>query len=450
MINEFVSPIHRRTVLLALGGGVLKAITLLLPLYLLSPAAYSSTWIISEFPEIVRKVAYFPDMLLSVAIGYAAARVTWSPSKRWHFLTALTTGALAGIVAWLLIGAGTAGVAGSAPLLQNALQPVANEQIAFALLSDTNIGIMWWLHLSFWLMLGQGVALGLVGGMLFVWHQPSFWGPAPPDSLKPTIWKAMAVTLLFISTTQLFTIINPYYQWVLDTTKMAATYNLTLRYSPTDIFSFPLSAALLMMLIAVWWNWLWIAPWWRHPNDVSRRNAWIAAGFTLFLPLLVFGDVDQTIWTAPEGTVLWLGAMGLLLITAIGVLKTWRYPPPVFLPEPDDSPPPEQDQADDENAQPVDPTVPPRPLAHEWMDHVLVSWILGIATIVLTTQGLNTTMSIWKGETDYALSSVDATIDTIFWLNFVMNVGAILIPLIFALVFALYSWVSHLVIVQRV
>lgn len=410
-------------------GGLLKAATLIIPLYFLSPASYSDAWLTFEFNEVLRKLVYIPDVLITTGAGYVAARFGWA-ARHQQLQAGMLSGTLAGMVAWLLIGSGTAGMAGSAPFLTQGQQQVTTE-LTRLLLAETHAGIVWWLSLSFWGMVIMGAVLGTLGGWLYRLHGSQPWS-GEPEPIHPTIWKALSMTTLFVATVQMFQLPTNYKRTTLIAS-IAAEHDISFRLPVHGIFAWPASVLLIAVMVSAWWNWQWIAVQWRHSDLRRRRNAWSAAGFTALLPLVAFSEIGrETSWACYSDPVLLLGFVGFVAVTLIGIYRTWRSEPPSLA----------SDNAD-ESPEHVPPSM------KDWYDYLMIGWPLCASLVMLSSQGITITLDILFRYTQPDETTVVTMINDLFSTHTLGSIGVVGVPLIFALFFSLYSWLSNLVLVPR-
>jgi hypothetical protein len=435
-------------IMMGMLGGLLKAATLIIPLYLLAPASYSDAWLSFEFNETLRKLVYIPDFLLTIGAGYVAARFGWA-TRQQYLQAGMLAGTLSGMVAWLLIGSGTAGMAGSGPVLIQALQPLSDEAEMRWLLAETNIGIVWWLHLSFWGMVIMGAVLGTLGGWLYRLHGSQPWG-GEPEPIHPTIWKALGMTVLFLATIQMFQLPTSYERTTLIAT-IATEHDISFSRPVHGIFAWPASVVLIALMVSAWWNWQWIAAQWKHPEVRHRRNAWSAAGFTLMLPLVAFSELGRGAWVYYSDPVLLLGFIGFVVVSLIGIYRTWRSEPPALPPAPSgpaaatSSAKTPAESGDTEELPPED--LPPS--MKDWYDYLLIAWPLCASLVMLSSQGVAITLDIVLGQIQPNEAAVRTMINDLFATHTLGSIGVVGIPLIFALLFSLYSWLSNLVLAPR-
>ncbi len=435
---------NRRIIIIGIVSGILKAVTLIFPFYLLAPATYSDTWLTFTFSEILRKVAYLPDVLLTIGAGYAAARLGWAQRDARQMQTGLLAGTFAGMVAWLLIGSATAGMAGSAPLL--------TQGITSATLLQANVAIVWWEHLSFWVMVLQSALFGLVGGWLYQRHGAAPWGNAP-ENIHPSIWKALGLTIMLLATIQVDRTVKTFGSDAADIALLAGAGGVALPMPVYGYIAWPVGAAFSALIVAVLWNWQWIAAAWRDLDIRARRNAWSAAGFNVMLPLVVLVDIGQAAWSPYTRPLLLTGIIGFALVTLLGIYQTWRGVPAVNasrLAAP--TAPEDADEAAAHEEALQTGRVPPS--MKDWYDYVLIGWPLCASLVMLSMQSIIITfdiMGILGGAVDapQASTSRDSLINDLFTTHIMGGIGVIVIPLVFALLFSFYSWLSNLVILPR-
>jgi hypothetical protein len=90
----------------------------------------------------------------------------------------------------------------------------------------------------------------------------------------------------------------------------------------------------------------------------------------------------------------------------------------------------------------------------DWYDYVLIGWPLCASLVMLSMQSIIITfdiVGILGGAADVSQvnASIDSLINDLFTTHIMGSIGVIVIPLVFALLFSFYSWLSNLVILPR-
>ncbi len=158
--------------LAGLAGGLVLIAALFYPLYTLTPGRSVAGWpsgsgALGLLLEIVA-------VLAAVGVGWLAARWAKAGDRQSGALFGALAGGVAGAVLYFGLGAAAASVLGSDLLLRHGLVPAAGLDDLLALVAESAVRVVWWLHGTFWAALLAGTGLGAIGGLL-----------APPSTETP-------------------------------------------------------------------------------------------------------------------------------------------------------------------------------------------------------------------------------------------------------------------------
>lgn len=294
-----------RILICGVAGGWLGALALSLPLFLALPADYSPTWPWASSP-----VHYVLDSVLSSAAGpmyyslgsvlaaaagfgagYVAARWGWAESFRDRVRMGALGGLLAGMVAYPLIGAATAGVVGTGPIFQAVSQPDrGNAEKATLdvetrrLIAETVARVGWFPYLTFWAMILAGSALGALGGWTYARRGGGPWGETRPMIAVTPLDALIAILITFAIALLMCIQSAPVLgeRWEL----LANTHNFQISWPAGGTRNWPIGMTLLVLTLATWYCGRWCHAHWGHAVEGVRRTARKTAGTMAAVPLV--------------------------------------------------------------------------------------------------------------------------------------------------------------------
>ncbi len=179
-------PVLNRAALAGLAGGLLAGILLLYPAYVFSWSQFLTGLPISRGGGIVLAVLALAVFLLA---GGLAARWMKPASRTGAAVGGGLAGAVAGLVAFGLAGAGFGVTQGAGDLLRHGLT-ITSQADTTILLNSSATGQFQWIHAVFLILLLAGAGLGALGGFLASARlQPGGEGIpwAPPAALVCTM-----------------------------------------------------------------------------------------------------------------------------------------------------------------------------------------------------------------------------------------------------------------------
>jgi hypothetical protein len=128
-----------RLVATGVGGGLLGTAALFFPLYLVLPQTYSRSW--SDVDPVFGYLGLAGAALALLGTGFIAARSSHSHSNRRRIQTGAMAGLLAAMIAFCLIGAAAAGVAGNGSVYQHGLRAVGSPENLKHIVAETVVQI---------------------------------------------------------------------------------------------------------------------------------------------------------------------------------------------------------------------------------------------------------------------------------------------------------------------
>jgi hypothetical protein len=174
-------------------GGILIALSLALPLYLVLPAYYIAEW--SQIAPAVGVVGYVLAALFALATGYVSACWSWAETTRARIRMGALAGAVAGTVSWIMIGSAAAGIVGHAPIWFQVTHPVDSEDSSLILLAEAIVRTIWGQQITFWVSVAAGALFGISGGWLTTWKASIRWD-SEPRPIHAVVWVMSTVTAL--------------------------------------------------------------------------------------------------------------------------------------------------------------------------------------------------------------------------------------------------------------
>ena len=272
---------NRRVLVAGSLGGLLSAVVLAFPLYFILPASYVADW--STIPSTVGPFGYGVAALIAICTGYIGARWSWTPAGERRIQVGIAGGMLAGLVVFVFIGSGAAGVAGIAPLLRHGAKAAATDQAMLELLANSVVGITWWTYLALLGLVSAGALLGGVGGAIAAGEASGGWGSAPRQ-MHIGVLQSAAATLLLATVLSLIVLSAMFTLQLQTINESVQNANFTTALPATGVLDWPLGVNLVVLLGAVNWNWQQIARTWRHSKTRDRARARISAFLTFVIP----------------------------------------------------------------------------------------------------------------------------------------------------------------------
>lgn len=305
-----------RTVLVGLAGGALVSAVLEYPLHRFLPSGWVKGWpSASVWVALILVVA---AVLLLVACGVLAGRLSPAASRR----QAAVVGAMAGLIAALLaeawIGGAAAGVWGSRAVISHGLSPAQDDNEFLGLLLDGTVETLVWVYLSIWIALIAGIGFGALGGAVV--GKGVFSLDATPLFRPAAIFLGILVsTAATIATLVTFTILGP------TVMEVAAKIGYRLAYSETIVLYFPTATSFLLLLA---WQLYGLRIFRPHPGMNASDQAILpfaalaSVGLPLGAGILCMLFLGTRFFTVPV-------VVGILLSLFVGVLtmllgRFWR------------------------------------------------------------------------------------------------------------------------------
>lgn len=279
MINLNIRPFFTGII-----AGVLSSIALALPWYFILPARYTDDWY--NFPAFLEPLGYILAGLVALASGYVSARWGWAETLRRRITMGALAGVVTGAIAWLLVGAATAGVVGHEPIWLHGPRQ-AGEDGLLILLSEAVVRSGVLPHLIFWILLVTGVTLGGVGGLATIWKRSASWGTAPRP-IHRSVWLAVAFSLFLISTLMLPVTMGILIVLTHQVESVAFKTQHTLSFPAESILWLPVFVNTLTLILSLVWGWKQIGDWRAHPHSDSTRMVATMSAFMLFIPPLLW------------------------------------------------------------------------------------------------------------------------------------------------------------------
>lgn len=351
---------NTRTISIGFIGGILIALALTLPWYFVLPSAYTTVW--PTVPSEMGLIGYVLACLLALAAGYCGPRWGWATTARSKVGLGAVTGLTATVVTWLLIGSATAGVLGQDSLLRYGLRP-AEEYQMLILLAEAIVRTVWFMHLTFWAMAVAGGVLGAVGGAVYALHGARVWS-RPPRPTHPTIWLAVSMTTFLVAVVSMFVTLGIYALLEQKVQDVVVRTHHHMIFPPEGISLLPALTLLGAVCVTIWLNWRHAALHRMHPILRLRRNIRPVIAITVVLSLLL---VLVIVLLDPQFVVqtFWIAVVGPMAMNVIGAYTTFRRT----------ATPRQQDE--------------PLPISgKDWLDYVLLAWLLGAPLIVVGVTGV--------------------------------------------------------------
>jgi len=155
-----------RISLIGIGGGLALIAALYYPLYLLLPSQYLADW--QTGSPLLAVILLLLSPLLAVGTGYLAARQANGRTRASNLIKGALAGGIAGAIFFYGLGGAAAGVVGNHAILAHGLIPAESESHFLWLLSESITGTIFWAYSTFWVTVLTGMALGAIGGYLYL------------------------------------------------------------------------------------------------------------------------------------------------------------------------------------------------------------------------------------------------------------------------------------------
>ncbi|MBN2500264.1 MAG: hypothetical protein JXB38_05810 [Anaerolineales bacterium] len=278
---------NTRTISIGLVGGALAAFALNLPLHRIQPAAYIPGW--EAIPGYLGWAGYACAGLLVVLAGYCASRVSWAAKP---LRVGALTGALAGLIAFLLSGASAAGLSGSAASLQYSSQSIN----IYYLLAEVTTRVAWYTYFTLAVLVVSGALLGMLGAGLHLIQGGDYWLDKP-QSYNPGTRFLFSLTLFLVSgmtylILEALLAANPE---IGEFSNLEVLLLNRVRLPIAGIWLWPKTITLAVMVLALWHTIQPIARWLRHPAEHVRKSARLIAVLAAVFGLVVFIFTFQAI-----------------------------------------------------------------------------------------------------------------------------------------------------------
>jgi hypothetical protein len=407
-----------RAVYSGLLGGVLNILVLLFPLYFVMPARYTVDWV--RVPSSIGNAGYFLAVIITLIAGYSAAGWSWASTKSTSVKAGLLAGMVVGIVSWLGIGAGAAGVIGHRAIFQYGPRAAGNEGLPI-LISEAVVQVSYLTHFAFWVLIIFGTLLGGLGGWFHGIFGAEALGSRPPQIAGPA-QHTLPIILLLLAASQAVITAMIFQGIAIATRRAADLVHHTLSFSENGIFLLPVTEMLITMTFAAWWNWHRIRML-RGSSSPALHSTWrINSIITAIMPILTAMAVCIIIEIPENYTVLILTILGVIIVTLRGVHQTfWER-------------------------QVISEAIhPPMVVRQDWKDFVITIWLV-VATLFMLGN-LAAALSLTVGVIDWigvltggptvttSPSIAKDTINNIFTIQTTVSLSLLTLPFAFLLVY---------------
>ncbi|MEI6777890.1 MAG: ATP-binding protein [Chloroflexales bacterium] len=263
-MSQSIRPIYA-----GLLGGILAAMIVSLSLYTTLPQAYTEGWYsplstqittfaptgvgtpIWPIPSLAELLCYFGGALVVIATGFLAAR--WEGGTiRQRLIAGIVAGLTTGLVVWLSVGAGAAGVVGHAPIWYNGPKSVDSDKMLI-LLNEAIVRTAWLVPISLAVIVGTATLLGGLGGLLGIRQGLSKPGTLRP--ISPATKLRIALSLLLSTTITLIIVGGVLTLLEAKVGDVATKVRHQLSFPATGITSIPTYMLLAVAVGLSWWIW---------------------------------------------------------------------------------------------------------------------------------------------------------------------------------------------------
>lgn len=285
-------------------GGVLVTLALTLPLYFMLPSAYAADWPAAGLT--LGTVGYALAALLACGTGHVAARWSWASQRREGWRAGLLAGGLTAFIAFPLVGAPAAGVAGAGPVFLHD----ADSNLTEAELLNSTVRVVWYTYLTFPGMLFGGAAFGGIGG----WHTErcgkSVLG-SPPHPFPDTSGQA-ALLLWIVTGIVAFLVLHICSPTARTVIAASAETELDTLLPVQGVLNWPVGMSLTALVALTWW----IGRWSAVPGEEGvSRLVHLAAVALILVPLFGISVLAIRTPALQTNVVFWLGSVVWFLVT---------------------------------------------------------------------------------------------------------------------------------------
>lgn len=277
---------HVRLLLCGVLGGILATFALTQPLYLVLPTYYSGewhSWVRIAWPSF-GAFGFVLTLGVGLGTGYCSARWGWSSSLAGRIKDGALAGLLASLIAFALVGAAAAGVAGNGPVYEHGARPAASPSDAVYVVCETVVRLGWYPYLTFCAMVAGGSILGGFGGWICDRGGAPNWGNAPP-SIAAVPFDA-AFTIMILTTLILVVSLHSLDNVAEKVDESRSRYGFQLSLPPGGIVDWPVFISLIVLAASSWLCGRWCALHWEHSMRGVRATAKLAIRVLEALPVL--------------------------------------------------------------------------------------------------------------------------------------------------------------------